>query len=185
MQEVKAGFDYVSVINTHLLKILEVRSRLHEEGKGIILYNSGTKVVRDSLLYNIRTYYDHVRSLYAVLLPDLRGKSSYYLDIAYKLILNIIKKLRLETKIKEEVGYLYKESEVEEAKKKLERVNSKIENLLNNLPEEDLENIKDIDNHSRVIYLIDRGLEEIITKLNNAGLLMRSNKISKSPIEQT
>lgn len=171
--------DYGSVINTQLSRIARARS--------LLLEHKGNTLGLSTGLYNTLTYLNHVEALHTILLPSLRGDSGKYLDIARRLAY-LIKKMK---EIDEIPGKCFDEdaslegeelSENEEinesCKKYIEEFEEHLDKLLSELPEDLRNKVRSSSfEHEGVAFIIDKALEEMITKLDNAGLLMKGKPV--------
>jgi len=148
--------DYGSVINLHLSRVMYVRGKLFTDMGGSLL--------KDRTLHNVEVYIDHVEALYTVLLPPLRGESRKYLDIANS-YLRYYMMLEGAKENKEEGG---NEDKLKEEMKR----------LVDELPEDVRDRISNCwFLYKRIALIVDKALEEMITKLNEAGLLLRGKVV--------
>jgi len=147
--------DYGYVINMQLNRIAEIRSKLggiDEEGSYLV------RVLNEYLF--------HVDTLFAILLPELRGDSEKYLVAAFRMGI-LEAKLR---KIKSELEWETKSKEAD--KEKVEELKKRRDEI-----EEQLKKIKEEYGVKEVLRLVDKALEEMLKKLNEANLLLRGKTV--------
>ena len=184
IKEPREKVDYTYVINMQLDRIAAIRSKKN--------------VVRDEqppfdiVGTNALWYLSHVEALYAILLPELRGNALKYLKLARNLlgIYGNIESLRKEReKVETDLKHPYTTpEEIEEAKRKLKEIKERIkelskakEEILKELPADVQENIRTVVFvYEKVFFIVDKALEEMLVKLNDAGLLLSGKKVRVS-----
>jgi len=185
--EVYEKVDYGNVINTQLSRIARARS--------LLLEHKGNTLGLSTGLYNTLTYLNHVEALYTILLPSLRGDSGKYLDTARRLayIIKKVKEIDIPGTCVDKDTDLWillnydlsdwgeepsENEEDESCEKYLEEIKEYMNKLLSELPEDLRNKVKSSSfEHEGVVFIIDKALEEMITKLDSAGLLMRGKPI--------
>ncbi|OYT54732.1 MAG: hypothetical protein B6U76_07120 [Desulfurococcales archaeon ex4484_217_2] len=109
-----------------------------------------------------RNYLLSVEALYAILLPELKANAEKYLDLARLLYLYY----------REYFDKRRKHLDVSEVKKKIEDVKAK-------LPNNVLEKISSSPSiYHWLAFIVDLALEEMLKKLNEAGLLLGGKKVT-------
>jgi len=159
----KDKIDYGAVINVHLMRIARVRSRIATWGgaRGDIL---DTKT-------GVTAYFYTVDTLYNILLPQLRGRAGEYLDQAFYLLSAYMHFATYRYQEENSPTSKWREYYAQE-REKWEKIYLK---RIEELPE-DIEVKLDL-YHRPIVELIDKALEEMLIKLNEAGLLMRGSPI--------
>ena len=141
--------DYGYVINRLLLRIAEV--------KGDLLKPRPDVVVGDSSLRNVADYLYHVEALHTILIPELRGASTKYLDVASRL-LTLLNDLQ----------------ECKDDKDRVRELERKASELLEELPKDLAEKVASQRYyHKMVSLIIDKALEEMLQRLYESGLLIK------------
>ncbi|RLE87056.1 MAG: hypothetical protein DRN04_18660 [Thermoprotei archaeon] len=169
--ETRESVDYAYVINLQLDRIANMRSRIFQEPEKVPFKSLG--------VWGFLMYLSHVESLYAMLLPELRGDSGKYLKIAKTLYWYETDIDRLEKKLKDLEQYSWTKREEKEAvKAEIERLRKEKIRILNELPEDVRENVRTIKYlWIHFVYVIDKALEEMLKKLNEAGLLLHGKSV--------
>lgn len=233
--EAREKVDYGYVINMQLGKIADVRSKL-----GMMPSLEGPRYLEKTDTYylaRVTEYYHHVRTLWAILLPELRGGSARYLDAVVRLdsIESELKELDSQRKkIDAEVESLENEAEeldeklrieeqrsqnmplgyrrrygysglmIVDRKSELERRRNSISETLPKLEEKrraltkrleeckrrrnellkrrsqleaEMKSIEEELGTTNRLKLIDTALEEMLRRLNEAGLLIRGREV--------
>lgn len=170
--ETRESVDYAYVINLQLDRIANMRSRIFQAAPENIPF-------RSSQMWNFLMYLSHVESLYAMLLPELRGDSGKYLETAKKLYWYETNINRLEEKLKDLEEYHRKErEEIESVKAEIERLKKERIKIMADLPMEVKKSVAAIGYYwVRYVYVVDKALEEMLKKLNEAGLLLHGKSV--------
>ena len=180
LRETKDKMDYVMVVNRHLDRVAEVRSRVYLEK--IKKYHTSNY---DAWRENVLDYLGTVEALYSLLLPSLRGNAGQLLAKARKLLMTIddlldivlymdgryevVRKLPWIQKLRES-------GQLETTKENLER---EYNNLLNEIPKEYKNKLGSaVQPLDHVVAFIDLALEEMLKRLDKAGLLLSGKSVS-------
>ncbi len=174
--ESRENIDYVYVVHKQLDRIAQIRTRLYE--------SVGTEerypLLDALMLGRVQHYLAAVETLYSVLHPSLRGGAQEWLSKARRAI-RICEQLQslLMMKRKPEGGLRQDRTGkvTADAQKLEEEIRKLREELLSLLPPEHREEARGSLIHEIPLRLIDAALEEILRRLDAAGLLMRAEKI--------
>ncbi len=197
--EISEKVDYGAVINMHLNRIAAIRSELYHVEEGI------SRTPFDPIERVFLKYLSAAEALYTILLPELRGESRKYL-LSARRIYHLHKRLnKIEEEIEREQDIadsiestkelLWKDKsrlEAEKAKlyekiKKLEEkakeLENKIEKTIESLGQDVLENWRSARYlYHKMMFIVDKAIEEMVKQLNEAGLLMRGKNVRVSTI---
>lgn len=155
VREIRENLDYGAVINTQLSRIAYLRTNLYVVIEGQLQRMISTED-------GFRNYLLSVEALYAILLPELKANAEKYLDLARLLYLYY----------REYFDKRRKHLDVSEVKKKIEDVKAK-------LPNNVLEKISSSPSiYHWLAFIVDLALEEMLKKLNEAGLLLGGKKVT-------
>ena len=152
VREPRDRIDYGYVINFQLDRIAKARSELYQK-------TSGT-VFQDVIKSNALKYLAHVEALYSILLPEIRGEAEKYLAAA------------------RELYTIRSRLERDEFRGRRRELTEKIKEVYVRLPEDVARRLeKKIFLYEDVVLLADKALEILLTRLNEAGLLLSGRRI--------
>jgi hypothetical protein len=167
-EEVKEKADYGAVINQHLMRIVAVRS---------VIFRTGSRTVVD----NVADYLYAVESLYSILLPELRGDSREYLDLGFQMLRVVSDWFNAKTSCeqREMIPRINpcSDAEWDEVKRLEDRIAEFVEGLPTDLRERMTRLPYYNYYHRGIVMLADKALEEMLVRLNEAGLLMRGTPV--------
>jgi len=187
--------DYADIINRQLDRIAQIRTNVHKY--------LGKDAFTDPYFLLAREYISAVETLYVILLPELRGESTRYILLAKK-CLSILQKIDkilgpLPGSVRENIFKLMEEyyekgrppeyfdeiekkygEEVCDLIEEYIRAEEKRYKILDYLPEKYKELVSGYEDYPGlfVFYFLDAALEEMLDRLNQAGLLIQGRTVS-------
>ena len=163
--------NYADIINRQLDRIAQIRTY-------VLKYMSqDVPSPLTPYLALAREYISAIETLYVVLLPELRGESDKYIILAKKFYSKLMEEEKIENK-----GIPIDDGNPldEETQKRHYELQEEIAEILSFLPEKFLkftQGYKDFPGLF-VFYFLDAALEEMLVRLNQAGLLIQGRTVS-------
>ena len=168
VKEFREKVDYTYVINIQLDRIGEMRSKI---------FQVQNPLDDQPLKWSFLTYLSHVEALYTILLPELRGNARKYLKIARKLFIIETKGYNLSRELEELKKYYKSKERIDEVEKQLNELKEEWEKTLKELSKDGVEAETTGFLWARLAYVVDKAVEEMLRKLNEAGLLLGGKKV--------
>lgn len=151
--EIGEKVDYGYVINRQLDRIAEIRSKVFK--------SVGGDVFNDVVYNRALDYISHLESLYALLLPELKGDVGTMLRDAKDLVIRILN--------------FHSRCRHEEEKEKCRKLWDKVEKLGNELCKK--YGLRNFGGSGTAFEICDKALESMIASLNSVGLLLRGKPV--------
>jgi len=160
--EPRESIDYVYVIHAQLDRVAKARTQLYKNGLSVNPFETG-----------VTNYLFALESLHAILLPELRGNSKKYINLAWKL-------LYLDMAIEGTRGKERNSITIPPYKSQSDKLTKLKEERERIIPKDVKEQLYEMCYYMayRAAALVaDKALEEMLRKLNEAGLLIRGKAI--------